>query len=254
MIVPNDNTRRCLLHWCGEELLDSPPFLMVQQNLEGNTRGPDVLQSFGQSTIPAYVGFIDLAGFSTAVQGKSPDQIASYLNPFLTKTIAVLTDRNALVDKMIGDEIMFVLPEYDGINSQGTLLSFGQLLGGLHDLAFDLAPEYSFRIGLSYGLVRFYHLNGDGYSEWSVVGEPIHIAKRLHSVEELATPNPVCGAYGLSLSDQSLGDARDKMQLHMNIAAGCASRFSHQIVPEPKQFKGVGPVLWAHLESKRIAK
>ena len=119
-----------------------------------------------------------------------------------------------------------------------------------HDLAYDLRLDYKYRIGLSYGKVNVFHLVGRGYSEWSIVGEPIHVAKRLHSVDELSSPDPVCGAFGLCLNEVSLETQRKTMKIVLGFIAGFASRFDHKIMPKTKELKGVGEVLWAHLFSK----
>ncbi len=192
-----------LLHRVGEKQLESRPRI-ITKGLQGNLASPDFLQTYGNSNISAYVGFIDLSEFSSTVKGKSPEQIADYLRPFLVKTIDILYDRNALIDKMIGDEIMFTLPETEENNNPHEILFMGQIMGALHELAFELQPKYRFRITLSYGKVNVFHLAGRGYSEWSIVGEPIHVAKRLQSLDELSSPNPVSGAFGMSLNTNPL--------------------------------------------------
>lgn len=233
-----------LLHRVGEKQLQPCP-QVIRKGLEGNVASPDFLETYGNANITAFVGFIDLAGYSSAVKGKPPDQIADYLQPFLRGTIDILYEKSALIDKMIGDEIMFVLPE-----TEGEILFMGQIMGSLHDLAYQLQPKYKYRIGLSYGKVNVFHLIGKGYSEWTIVGEPIHVAKRLHTVDQLCSPNPVCGAFGLSLSAGPLDTLKSKMKLILGYIAGFASRFDHTIMPETKDFKGVGEVLWAYLFPK----
>ena len=66
-----------LLHRVGEKQLQSWPKI-VKKGLEGNLASPEFLQTYGNADITAYVGFIDLAGYSSAVKGKSPPQIANY--------------------------------------------------------------------------------------------------------------------------------------------------------------------------------
>ena len=238
-----------LLHRVGEKRLESfSP--TVTKALEGNVDAPDFLQTYGNANITAYAGFIDLAGFSSAVKGRPPHEIADYLMPFLVGTIDILYEGSALIDKMIGDEIMFVLPEIEESNNPPQILFMGQILGALHDLAYTLQPKYSYRIGLSYGKVNVFHLVGKGYSEWSVVGEPIHVAKRLHTVKQLSSPDPVCGAFGLSLNAGPLETLKNQMTVILGNIAGFAARFDHKIMDETKELKGVGEVLWAYLFPK----
>ena len=250
MYIAKPEQFQYLLHRVGEKQLLSCPQI-VRKNLEGNVASPDFLKTYGNDNITAYVGFIDLAGYSSAVKGKSPQEIADYLRPFLVGTIDILYEKSALIDKMIGDEIMFVLPETEEIENPHQILFIGQIMGALHDLAYKLQPKYKFRIGLSYGKVNVFHLTGKGYSEWSIVGEPINVAKRLNTVDQLSSPNPVCGAFGLSLSAGPLDTLKNKMKLILGHIAGFASRFDHTIMPETKDFKGVGKVLWAYFSPKR---
>lgn len=156
----------------------------------------------------------------------------------------------AFIDKMIGDEIMFVLPETEESSNPEEILFLGFIMGSLHDLAYELEPNYKYRIGLSYGKVNVFHLKGKGYSEWSTVGEPIHVAKRLLGVEKLSSPDPVCGAMGMSWNSNSLPFLKTKMELILSWVAGFGSRFDHTMMPVPIDLKGVGKVNWAYLFSK----
>lgn len=249
MIIGKQNQFDYLLHRIGKKQILSMPRIQTKA-LEGNREAPDFLNSYGNSNISVYVGFIDLAGFSTKVKKKTPEQIRDFLNPFLTKTIDILYDRGALIDKMIGDEIMFLLPEIEENNNLDAILSLGQILGHLYDLAYELKLNYRYRIGLSYGIVNVYHLEGKGYNEWSIVGEPIHVAKRLHTIDELSLPNPVCGAIGLSLNQNSIDFVMEKIKSTISLIAGFASRYEHQIVNIPICLKGVGKVVYANFFPK----
>ena len=235
-----------LNHRLGEVRIDRRERIIGRKALELNTPAVDFSATFGHATIPAYVGFVDLAGFSTAVSGKTPDQIAEYLEPFLNRLIAIIRGRYALIDKTIGDEVMFVLPEVEEENGR-EILCLGQLMGGLHDLAFELSGKYPFRIGLSYGGIRFFRIEASGYSEWTAVGEPIHVAKRLQGLPELEKPTPVIGAFGMQVGPDSEAEIRDVMRRRLGFIAGCASRFDHSLIETTGSLKGVGNVLYAVL-------
>ncbi len=245
MILTDSTTRDYLLHRVGEKKLTTYRTIITKA-LGGNRRAPDFLSTFGNRDIKAYVGFVDLAGFTHNTAGKTASDIAEYLNPFLEGVINILTDRGALVDKMIGDEIMFILPETEENEISVELKHLGQIMGKLHDFAFK-SQEYRFRIGLSYGTVNIYHLNGEGYSEWSAVGEPVYVAKRLHSLEKLSSPDPVIGAIGYSIDGIDSEHVRFKFKTILGIIAGTASRFDHIVEIEPTTLKGIGQVSIAYL-------
>ena len=252
MTILNRDTLEYLLHRVGEKQLGLQRSIIQNRDLQGNVDSSNFLGTFGNSNITAYVGFIDLAGFSKIAHGKQPEEIAAYLKPFLEKTINLLFGGSALIDKMIGDEIMFVLPETEESSSPSEILFLGQIMGGLHDLAYELQPDYKFRIGISYGKVNVFHLKGKNYSEWSIVGEPVHVAKRLHGVEKLRSPEPVCGAFGMALKDSQKESLSSTMKQKLGMIAGFASRFGYEFQTEPEEIEGVGKVLWAYLYPKGV--
>ncbi|MFC1836127.1 adenylate/guanylate cyclase domain-containing protein, partial [Thermodesulfobacteriota bacterium] len=218
------------------------PFQTVQSEIL-----QDFSTTFGRATLSAYVGFVDLAGFSTSVSGKTPDQIAEFLEPFLRDLIGIIRGRRALIDKTIGEEVMFVLPETEEEEDAHETLFLGQLMGGLHDLAFKFNGRYRFRFGLSYGKVRFFNIKGSGYSEWTAVGETVHVAKRLHSLEELSDPRPVIGAFGMQATTDSAVEVKQVMEHRHSFISGFASRFEYRFRDGPVPLKGVGDVMCALL-------
>jgi hypothetical protein len=122
--------------------------------------------------------------------------------PILSSAVEInnATQFGCLIDKTIGDEVMFVVPcPTEGVMIPG-IFSIGQFLGGLRILA--LAPEnnWNFRIGISVGDLIYVKLGNDNYNEWTVFSEPVHVAKRLMSLEELADPNPIVCAFGINNS------------------------------------------------------
>jgi hypothetical protein len=220
------------------------------KGLNLNTPAPDFSATFGQPTIPAYIGFVDLAGFSTLVHGKTPDQIAEYLAPLLNNLVEIIRHWGALVDKTIGDEVMFVLPETEEEQRPSEIYLLRRLMDALCMLAFDMHRRYPFRIGLSYGKVRFFCVEAGGYSEWTAVGETVHVAKRLHDLPELEKPDPVVGAFGMQTVDESTEDVRRIMQHRLSIFAGASSPFDHRVTDKPASLKGVGDVLYAVLRPR----
>ena len=92
-------------------------------------------------------------------------------------------------------------------------------------------------------------MTGKGYSEWSIVGEPVNVAKRLQENSKIYGTHFVCGAFGMSLNASSLYLLNNnKMNIILSHIAGIASRFSHKMMND-KQLKGVGRVTWAYLFS-----
>lgn len=247
MQISDTDLASYLRHRAGDEEITKRTGRLRQKALELNSPGVDYASTFGDSEFPAYVGFLDLAGFSEATHGKRPKEIAAFLRPFLSQVLDVFRSHGILIDKTIGDEVMFVLPDCEEESDNLELLSLGEAMGALHDLAFNLEPHYRYRIGLAYGDVSFVHVEGTGYSEWTCVGETVHVAKRLHELKYMKDPDPVSAAFGMLVNEVNTEEIRATMKHRLDFFAGVASRFSHERLNCAQDFKGVGNVLCAHL-------
>ena len=111
-----------------------------------------------------------------------------------------MTPHRFLIDKTIGDEIMFVALDTNDRFSPG-ILQFGQFLGAMRTLSEEHNPPWKFRIGISYGEVYIARIEAGSYREWAVFGECIAVAKRLMDLPALQDPNPVLCAFGMKQSD-----------------------------------------------------
>ena len=50
--------------------------------------------------------FADIRGFTSWCEGQPPEQVERALNHFYAVSAAVLAEREAIIDKMVGDEVM----------------------------------------------------------------------------------------------------------------------------------------------------
>jgi len=228
-----------LSHRAGVEKLQELPLRLRDKRkaLELTEQGKPFVQKFGQREIKGFVGFIDLIGFSERVKGWESGKISTYLKPFLSGIIERAVDRYALIDKTIGDEVMFVLPDIEEDDGAPAVLLMGQLLGGLYDFQRELGADYPFRIGLAYGKLYIDHVKGKGYSEWTIIGEVVHLAKRLHSLEELKQPSSIAGAFGMLIREK---DIITQFDVILKYIAGFASRMTYEVIDKPvDDFKGV---------------
>src|SRR5208283_816309 len=120
----------------------------TRDSITDNRQGPTFVDTYGKHDFFGIVGFLDLKGYSSFSRGKSGKEIADYIGPFLTNVVEILTSQNALIDKTIGDEIMFVIPQIEnGSPMQFDLL---QVLRKLKDFVLK-NKQYKFRIGISIG-------------------------------------------------------------------------------------------------------
>ena len=236
-----------LAHRVGLEKSATVPILHSAKALELNQGGRPFVEAFGQKQIKGFVGFVDLVGFTDRVKGKTPSEISVHLRPFLTGIVDLAFDRSALVDKTIGDEVMFLLPDLEEDGGVPAVLLMGQLLGGIHDHQRRLGPEYPLRIGLAYGWMYVDQIQGDGYSEWTTAGEVVHLAKRLHSLDKLSAPSSIAGAFGVLCRES---EPLQRFQSILSVVAGFASRMTHEIIGDLDDLKGISKARCAYLLPK----
>jgi len=184
-----------LAHRAGQQGLRPDWGTFETKALELNRRGRDFTATFGRSDVRALIGFVDLIGFSTHVEGAAPSAVAQYALPFLNQLSSTILEFDALVDKTIGDEVMFVLPDVEAERGVPLILAADRLIGRLWHLRQKLADTYPFRLGLAVGTVHVGRIEAKGYGEWSVFGEPVNFAKRITGVPEQA-PFADMGAWG----------------------------------------------------------
>ena len=234
-MIGEKSTIEWLNHRSGVRKLSRHPYLYETKALELNDKGAAFAAAYGKKEIKAFVGFIDLVDFSTRVAGLSPSQICDYLRPFLTGVIKETIDCGALVDKTVGDEVMFILPDMEEDGGVPGILHMGPLLGGLYDLQCKLGAAYPYRIGLAYGIQYVDHIDGKSYREWTVVGETVNLAKRLHSLPNMELRDGFGGAFGVLVKETS----EERFRATLNLIAGFGSRMEHKVIEDNVELKGI---------------
>ena len=245
-MIGDKATLAWLEHRAGVRQLFRHPKPYFTRALELSDKGDAFTDAFGRKEIHGFVGFVDLVGFSRSVTGLSPGGISEFLRPFLSGVADEAVGSGALVDKTIGDEVMFILPDMEEDGGVPAILMMGCLMGGLHDLQRKLGPDYPFRIGLSYGVQLIDRIEGKGYGEWTVVGESVILAKRLHSLLGAEPKDGIAGAFGVLTKETN----EQKFQAVLGFIAGFASRMTHRVVEGTVELKGASAARCAVLSPK----
>jgi len=248
-MIINRITEDWFRHRLGHKPTTTLPEYLTEA-LELGREGINLVETFGRRRIKAFVGFVDLEGFSGRAAGQPPESLLEYLQPFLRGTIDIVVGRYGFVDKTIGDEVMFGIPDFGEERGVPSPLLMGHVLGGLHGLAVELGTEYRYRVGLSYGEVLVAQIQGEGYSEWTLVDEAIHVAKRLLGLPCVQHPQPVAGVLGLKVQGDPELAKRESNRI-LSCIAGFASRWQSQPAVVTDELKGVGTVAYACFVPRR---
>jgi len=159
------------------------------------------LNTFGQREFYGFVGFIDLCGFSARTAAKSPKEVHDTAMHFLEPVIVDIHRCDAFIDKTIGDEVMFVLPEFEDEAGVPAVLRIEKLLGSLRRTARSLGLDFQMKMGLAYGEMYLGNARDGTYAEWTSFGEPVHLAKRVQSSATKQEASPLFGRFAVLESD-----------------------------------------------------
>ncbi len=246
------NGKQELLDWFEHraglaKLEQLPPTLQYfTKALENSPKGQDFAQKYGQRDVVAFVGFVDLVGFSERVKGMEPSEVDAYLQPFFEALLAEISDNSGLVDKTIGDEIMFIVPDLDDDGGVPAILTLPRLLAGVCLRQEALGDQYQLKFGLAFGRVHVSANRGGDYTEHSVVGEVVNLAKRLCGIPEMQIKHGVGGAFGVLSSE----DGQDVFETVLSQIAWSGGRFESFLLEEQPVLKGIGSTQTALLINK----
>ena len=60
----------------------------------------------GGAEVPTGVLFADIRGYTSYSEGRAPEEIAQHLNRFYSIASNIFSHRDAVIDKLVGDEVM----------------------------------------------------------------------------------------------------------------------------------------------------
>ena len=124
--------------------------------------------------------FADVRGSSDLARSMETLEFARLMQRFYTTASRVLLERDAILDKFVGDEVVgFFLPLLTGPNHAGAALRAGRelLLATGHDT--EYGPWLPLGAGVNTGIAFVGMVSREGGSEFTSFGDPINIAAHL---------------------------------------------------------------------------
>jgi adenylate cyclase len=123
--------------------------------------------------------FADIRGFTTWCEGRDPIEVERTLNRFYAISTAVLAERDAIIDKLVGDEVMGLF-----LTSFPTLARGPQACGAMVRSARDLLARLDplpVGVGLHYGVARVGNVGDGVVKDFTAVGDVVNTASRLQA-------------------------------------------------------------------------
>lgn len=127
--------------------------------------------------------FADVRGFTSLAETMSPEEVSRLLSRFYEAAAAVLLRHDAIIDKMVGDEVMALFirpvmsePPIEGMVSSGEELLRAAGYGGTGE------PWLPLGVGVDYGPAFIGNVGSDEVvKDFTAVGDVVNTAERLQS-------------------------------------------------------------------------
>jgi adenylate cyclase len=128
----------------------------------------------------AAILFIDLQGFTSASEGRSPSDTAHFLKDFHAQLEAVVAMHDGIIAQFLGDGafIMWGLPQPTSDDPALALACARQMLQRLR----DWKPEMTARVGVHFGPVAMAQLGGQNQLQLAAAGDTVNVASRLEAI------------------------------------------------------------------------
>jgi adenylate cyclase len=146
----------------------------------------------GGKTIEATVFFSDIKNFTNISEQFSPKDLVAFLNEYFTLASEVILEREAMLDKYIGDAIMAIfgapIPRPDHARAAcETALKIQRLLkeSFLLKERDTRAPVFETRIGLNTGKMVVGNIGSARRLDYTAIGDTVNLASRLEGVNKV---------------------------------------------------------------------
>ncbi|WP_374367692.1 CHASE2 domain-containing protein [Dongia sp.] len=133
----------------------------------------------GQEQMAAIL-FVDLQGFTTASESRSPSETAHFLKDFHAQLEGVVSKHRGIIAQFLGDGafIMWGLPQPTSDDPALALACAREMLQRLR----DWKPEMTARIGVHFGPVAMAQLGGQNQLQLAAAGDTVNVASRLEAI------------------------------------------------------------------------
>jgi adenylate cyclase len=143
--------------------------------------------------------FADIRGFTTLAEREAPDRVAGLLNRFYAGAVEVLC-RHAIVDKLVGDEVMALyLPGlFDGEDPVGHMLGDAEALLATAGYG-EGEPWVEVGVGLDFGTAFVGNVGAGEVKDFTAIGDVVNTAARLQAAAaggEIVMSSRVCERAG----------------------------------------------------------
>jgi len=174
--------------------------------VEQLVHNPDALVLGGENR-ELTILFCDIRSFTTISETMEPTQLTVFLNNFLTPMTNVLMEREATIDKYIGDAIMAFwnapldVPDHRQKACEGVLA----MMAALEELNKTLEKPVKIGVGLNTGICCVGNLGSRQRFDYSAIGDSVNLGSRIegltkqYGLSNLMADSTASGVEGLAI-------------------------------------------------------
>jgi adenylate cyclase len=139
-------------------------------------------QALGGAEVDTGVFFADVRGYTSLAEKTRPEDIARTLNRFYALASDVLVAHDALIDKLMGDEVMALfLPGFTGDGYVAKMVSAAEALLARFGYGPSDEPWLPIGIGLDHGLAFVGNIGTSEINDFTALGDVVNTAARLQA-------------------------------------------------------------------------
>ena len=144
----------------------------------------------GGKHVNGSVLFADIVGFTSLSEKLSPDEVAGILNEYFTYISMASELYRGTIDKYMGDcaMVVFGVPDADSdhkFNALACAVMIQKLVARINAIRVrEGKTAIHFRIGVNSGTMLAGNMGSNERMQYTVVGETVNLASRLHTVAD----------------------------------------------------------------------
>ncbi len=136
----------------------------------------------GGAEVDTGVLFADVRGFTTMSESRPPEEMAALLNRFYRAATHELASRDAVIDKLVGDEVMALfVPGFAGKDYISKMIDSAQALLRAVGYGRDGAPWLALGVGLDWGNAFVGNVGAGDVKDFTAIGDVVNTAARLQA-------------------------------------------------------------------------
>jgi adenylate cyclase len=136
----------------------------------------------GGAEIETAILFADIRGSTELAARLGAVRFAEILNRFYSVATEVLINRDATVDKLIGDEVMaFFVPGFAGSDFKRKSIDAGQALIRAFGYGGREQPWLPVGIGIDVGVAYVGNVGGEHIVDFTALGDPVNMAEHIQA-------------------------------------------------------------------------